>query len=308
MNFLISGCNGDIGISVINIILKKFPESKIFASDCVKPKIIFKNVNYLHFPHCENVKYLSFLKYSIKKYEIDLFIPTISKEINFLVINKLDDISKKILINNKKIIDTFSNKQKTSDWFKKNKFPWLKTTKLENCSPRDLPVVVKPNFGTGSKDIYYCKDSLYLNALKVGLKGDFICQEMLDQNSLEYTIAIVKIKDQANYCVMERELFGGISFQVKAIKKKILDEFSSKIISSMPNFCFLNLQVKIRSNKVYCFEINPRLSSTILMRSLLGFEDLNGLIKYKLKNEISLKFNINYKKLINRRFDSFVFS
>ena len=76
----------------------------------------------------------------------------------------------------------------------------------------------------------------------------------------------------------------------------------------MPNFCFLNLQVKIRSNKVYCFEINPRLSSTILMRSLLGFEDLNGLIKYKLKNEISLKFNINYKKLINRRFDSFVFS
>ena len=38
MNFLVSGSNGDIAISVINIISKEFPNSKIIATDSKKTK------------------------------------------------------------------------------------------------------------------------------------------------------------------------------------------------------------------------------------------------------------------------------
>ena len=62
MNFLVSGSNGDIAISVINIISKEFPNSKIIATDSERPKKIFKNVKYLLFPNCRKKSYFQSLK------------------------------------------------------------------------------------------------------------------------------------------------------------------------------------------------------------------------------------------------------
>ena len=221
--------------------------------------------------------------------------------------NKQDDIlSKKILINDSEIVNTFSNKLETSSWFRVNKFPWLKTTRIQDCNSNDLPVVIKPNFGSGSKQIYYCKDKEGLELLKALLNNDFISQKMLNVNSKEYTISILKIKGKSKYCIMERELFGGISFQIKAIKNRTLDAFTAKVTNLLPEFCFINIQAKVHLNKVFCFEINPRLSSSILMRSLIGFKDLTQLIKYKLDYQTDLEFKINYKAVVNRRFDCFI--
>lgn len=306
MNFLVSGSNGDIAISVINIISKEFPNSKIIATDSKRPKKIFKNVKYLLFPHCRKKSYFQSLKKLIKLYKINLFIPTVAEEIIFLSDKQDETLSKKILINDSEIVNTFSNKLKTSNWFKVNKFPWLKTTKIQDCNSNDLPVVIKPNFGSGSKQIYYCKDKESLELLKALLNNDFISQKMLNVNSKEYTISILKIQGKSKYCIMERELFGGISFQIKAIKNRTLDAFTVKVTNLLPEFCFINIQAKIHLNKVFCFEINPRLSSSILMRSLIGFKDLTQLIKYKLNYQTDLEFKINYKALVNRRFDCFI--
>lgn len=48
----------------------------------------------------------------------------------------------------------------------------------------------------------------------------------------------------------------------------------------------INVQLKIKKDKYAIFEINPRLSSTVMMRHLLGFKDCLWWINYVLTNKL----------------------
>jgi carbamoyl-phosphate synthase large subunit len=74
----------------------------------------------------------------------------------------------------------------------------------------------------------------------------------------------------------------------------------SKIMENLANninlYGSLNIQFKKKGNKIKVFDINTRLSSTVLFRDLMGFKDLVWWIKDKLKRAYSPKFNIKNVK------------
>ena len=56
----------------------------------------------------------------------------------------------------------------------------------------------------------------------------------------------------------------------------------------------INIQFKIQNNQIKIFDINPRLSSTIKMRDLLGLKIVcGGLMKTKIPNKKLIKIKKN---------------
>ena len=61
----------------------------------------------------------------------------------------------------------------------------------------------------------------------------------------------------------------------------------------------INVQLKINNSRYAIFEINPRLSSTVMMRHKLGFKDCLWWIEYILNNKLPKnKYKIKNRKLL----------
>jgi len=77
---------------------------------------------------------------------------------------------------------------------------------------------------------------------------------------------------------------------------KEIREFCERISDIVGAEGPLNIQCRKTSNGVIPFEINPRFSGTTSLRSLVGFNELDFLIRYKMYNEIPprLKLKSSY--------------
>ena len=68
----------------------------------------------------------------------------------------------------------------------------------------------------------------------------------------------------------------------------------------------INIQLKILKKRIGIFEINPRLSSTVLMRDMLGFKDCIWWIEYFLNKKTPSNVKIKYKKILKKYTEVFV--
>ena len=69
----------------------------------------------------------------------------------------------------------------------------------------------------------------------------------------------------------------------------------------------INVQLKINKKRYAIFEINPRLSSTVMMRHKMGFKDCVWWINYNLRKKIpKFKFKIKKIKMIKFFSEKFI--
>ena len=68
----------------------------------------------------------------------------------------------------------------------------------------------------------------------------------------------------------------------------------------------INIQIKKRYNKAAIFEINPRLSSTVLMRDMYGFKDCKWWIEYFLYKKVPKKINVKRGKILKLFIEKFI--
>ena len=118
---------------------------------------------------------------------ISFFLSSCAKEKN--------EISCELLIPNCELVKIFADKYLGSKWLSKNKLGCPKTTLLSSASEYDLPLIVKPRFGSGSQGIYVVKTKALLDGLKVEHGDKYIAQEYLFDSNQEYTCALFKDKN-----------------------------------------------------------------------------------------------------------------
>ena len=192
MKILITGANGDIAISVFEILKKEFKKFKIFGSDL--------NINYgsLYFkkifilPHANSKNYLKSSRALFKKF--DLIIPTTEAEISFIANNKERYKNTLFLINEKKIVNLFFDKLKTFEFLKKNNLNFLKFCEKLNLKKKyRLPIFLKSRFGAGNKnyEVIRKKDQLDKKYYKI-FKEKFIVQELLNSEK-EFTSCMINL-------------------------------------------------------------------------------------------------------------------
>ena len=292
-NVLVTSCGGDIGQSIGKIL--KDLNCLTFGWDISSnnaAKFIFDN-----FETCLKIdekKYLTNLEVFVKKNEIDIIIPVSEPELRFYTKNKkiIETLKPvRVLLANEFSREIGFNKRKTSLFLKENKLPYPNLYSLENEKDIIFPLVAKPNTGAGSSNIFIVNEIKELKFISNKYK-DLLFQEFLDGTNGEYTCCSFRSsKKEVRSIVFKRELTaGGYRGYGEVIENDVID----KLIYDLSVFLNLegsiNIQLRLNKGVPVVFEINPRFSSTILFRHLLGFRDLEWSIEDAYNQQIS-KYN-----------------
>jgi carbamoyl-phosphate synthase large subunit len=308
IKILITGANGDLACSIAKILKNEFPNSRILGTDINKNGIgeeIFDHIYKTTYPNQK--KYGSIIKKISKK--IDLIIPTTETEINFFT-KKKNEFKAKILVNKKNIINLFNEKQKTQIFLKKNftKFSldycfFLKDFN-KNKKIIKFPSFLKKNIGSGNQNYQIIDNAKKIKNFKILNGKDWVIEQYLNKSYPEYTSAIIRLENFEKICIFKRKLHKlGYTMYAETFKnikiEKQLLEIAKKINL---NGC-INIQFKIINKKIKIFDINPRLSSSVRMRDIIGFHDCIWWIKNTLDINFSKKIKILKNKKIIKSFD-----
>jgi len=288
MKILITGAHGDIACSVAKIIKSELNKFIVFGMDNESSgpgDYLFKKI--YKTPSSYNEHYLKTIKKIYQKF--DLIIPCTEPEINYITKKKLYKIYP-ILINKREIILKFNSKIKTLQ-FLKSHFKILSSTFFYNKKDIRFPFFLKKNIGYGNKGYSLIKN--YDQFKKKINNKNWVGQEYLVGKNNEFTCSIIRLKNFEKVLILNRKLHkAGYTYFARVVKNKILENilinFSRKINL---NGC-INVQLKIIKNRFKVFDINTRLSSTVMMRNIIGFKDCVWWIKDFLKINFSKKIKI----------------
>lgn len=234
-------------------------------------------------------------------------------------------------INSRETITICLDKKQTFDYLAKKNIIIPKTIAIDSEKDLDgidfFPVIIKPYIGGGGSNntfIAQDKDELFLfckHLLKYGIKP--LVQQYVGSHNNEYTVGVLSDKDGniISSIALKRNILSALSNRLKVrsindkneiltissgisqgeivFEPKLLEQ-CEQIAQSVNSKGPLNIQCRFVDNKVYLFEINPRLSGTTYIRALAGNNEPDLLIrKYVLGEDIQKHIQIK-KGLILR--------
>jgi carbamoyl-phosphate synthase large subunit len=307
---LVTAAGGYIGKNICRIIRKDFPDFFILGTDSKKFKFSSKLLNeFYHIKPATSKKYINDLNNIIKNFNIDLVIPNNEDELIEIVKNSKKINLKKFIFPGNDVVKLGYDKLITMKILSTYKIdvPW--TFETNKNLPKSLPCIAKKRTGVGARNVNIISSSN--DVKKFSKKNNFIFQELLKPKNEEITCAIYRsIKGNVRILSLRRKLKNGVTTYAKVIKNVQIDKLCRKIAINSNLQGSMNVQLILTKNGPRIFEINPRFSSTVYMRDLMGFSDLTwsikdilgiatycpkiekNLIAYKIKDRIILRRKI----------------
>jgi carbamoyl-phosphate synthase large subunit len=286
MKVLITGINGDIGAGMSLIIREMYPKSYILGVDM--------DISIRKFHAANEVKQIcsassiSFISVFVDLCNgFDIVLPSLEAELTVLKnVKNLNDIPIVKLANN--WLTKFLSKSATAWWLQENELPAPKTAMLANIVVKDvnLPVIIKPDVGQGSRSIVIANTKSELKKYQQQLsKQNMVAQAVVGKADDEYTCAVIRLDKKTRTLVMKRSLLLGTTQRIEVVFNREIDGMLINLANKMDLQGALNVQLRLTDNGPQIFEINPRISGTLVMRHKLGFQDLFWYLEYMLKNK-----------------------
>lgn len=283
MNILVSGVASDVGFGIARILRDWEITSNLIGVDIKDdhPGTFVCDI-------CERSplpgggeNYMSWLENFIKSKAIDLFIPTSDAEIRYLSNQDLSGLSDtNILINERNVVQTSLDKYQcmkylSSEGIRVPKHGLIKKNdkvSSEWYESELFPVVLKPRFGQGSKGFRKIRSKEEFPEFD---HENFIWQELLADDDQEFTCAAYSPdKIEKQILIIKRTLDGGVTGSGEIVDNSEILEYISSIMDAFQLKGVMNVQLRLTKDGPVLFEINPRLSSTVVFRDKLGFTDL----------------------------------
>lgn len=296
MKILITGAHGDIAQSIFRILKLHYSKIIVHGMDCKNSgigKYLFDK--FIQTYKANNKKYFLHIKKITKNY--DLIIPTSEAELICLSKNYKELEGCPILINKPKIINLFVDKQKTFDFLKAKKLnrPSF-SVKLDVIKKYSKHFFLKTKTGSGNKNYKLINSEKKFMNLNISKKNKWIAQEFLGADTDEFTCGLIKLGNYKNSIILKRNLNNGLTYYAEEFRNKKLEKILYEIADLIDLKGCINIQLKLKNKKFIIFEINPRLSSTVMMRHKIGFTDCVWWIDHFLSNKIPKLNKINSKK------------
>ncbi len=273
---LVTGANGDIAGAIGRVINMAFPNAKLLGVDLGESwpgKLIFSEMHVL--PRADAAEYTSALRHLAEATEATCIIPCTEPELGRLVADFSDTEDLPLLMNAPEVIDVGLDKLKTMEWLDSIGVATPGSGLLEQMAVCDLPLFVKPRNGYGSRDLAVVRTASHLSLLQQErCGGEFIAQALLEPHQGEYTCALFQYGDEMRGLVMRRWLRGGLTGRMVVERVPAIDTLLQTIAVALPAWAAINVQLRMTPTGPKVFEINPRLSSTVMMRHKVGFCDL----------------------------------
>lgn len=273
---LITGCGSDIGQGLCRILKITNTAQKVIGCDIHEDhlgRLMFDSC--VQIPRASDPGYFEALSAVVRQYHIDLIIPASEAEISrFIVADQLLEFNGvPLILANKKSIQVGLDKLKTANFLKENglAYPW--TIYVKDGLPINVPCILKMRQGQGSKNIVKIED-MELAKYYQSKRPDDIWQELLLPNDQEYTCGLYRsLCGEIRTIAIKRTMLGGLTNEGIVVSDSAIDEYLKKIAVSLDLYGSINVQLRLTEKGPIAFEINPRFSSTVVFRHLLGFQD-----------------------------------
>lgn len=150
--------------------------------------------------------------------------------------------------------------------------PW--TIPIEDGLPDSYPCILKDRFGSGSRSVVVIKNRREAECMARS-RGEAVFQELLEPPNREVTCAVYRTRDgRVATLQLLRRLAGGFTGWARVIRDPATEEMCRRLAEGLDLQGSMNVQLRITESGPRVFEINPRFSSTALMRHKLGFSDV----------------------------------
>lgn len=290
LNILVTGCGGDIGLSMGKILQDMHYVESLFGcdiSDRNAAKFVFDNF-FLGLPVGDE-NYLQNLENDVKERNINFIIPVSEHELRLFAKEKVNSfIADRLIMASQKALEIGFDKLKTAEFLKERGLPFPETQMMEHAEKlTSFPVIAKSRTGSGSSKIEIVQDEAVLLLMKK-TNPEFIVQEYLEGTKGEFTCGLFRSKKgEIRNIIFKRELHGSYSGYGEVVKDKEIEELLHNLAEELDLVGSINVQLRITPKGPTVFEINPRFSSTVRFRDLMGFKDVEWSIQDKLDLPLS---------------------
>jgi carbamoyl-phosphate synthase large subunit len=289
LNILVTGCGGDIGLSMGKILKEMTYVEQVYGcdiSDRNAAKFVFDKF-FLGLP-VNDPNYIQNLEKEVKERSIDFIIPVSEHELRLFAKKNVGNfIADKLIIASQKALDVGFDKLRTAEFLKERGLPSPKTQKITKSENVSYPVIAKSRTGSGSSKIELVQDEDALSLLKK-TNPDFIVQEYLDGTEGEFTCGLFRSKKgEVRSIIFKRELHGSYSGYGEVVKNVEIEKLLYRMAEELELIGSINVQLRLTSKGPTVFEINPRFSSTVRFRDLMGFKDVEWSLQDKLALPLS---------------------
>lgn len=272
---LITGIGGDIAQGVATIIRENRPELRMLGVDVHQQHGGRSLVDhYCSVPRADAPGYVAAIQAAIITYGVNLAIPMTEPELATLTpFNELTP-GLKWITSGEQAVSAGLDKFKTMLALARLGVPVPWTVPVGDAGTVPLPCILKNRFGSGSRAVFVVTDDEEANYL-ARRYPDAVFQEMLEPAEREVTCAVYRTRDgRTSSLLMRRRLTGGFTGWAKIIKDDETSRMCEIIAEGLQLQGSMNIQLRLTDKGPRVFEINPRFSSTVLMRHRLGFSDV----------------------------------
>ena len=281
MKIFLTGIGGDIAQSIAEILVKEIEDLEIWGAD-QRPE--FARLHFLkgffQSPKGTDLEYLDWVCSVISKNDFDYFLPIPENEIQILSLDSSEKtrliLSKtKIVWSGIDVVRKFTSKFDTYTFLVGL---GLKPPKSHREIPikgeLSFPLIVKPDFGRGSKGLFFCKNYSEITAAMT-LTPNPIIQEYIPSSETEYTCGVYRNEDaDIRVIIIKRILKDGATGLGEVVENLEIEKQCRLIAESIKLIGSINVQLRVDGDRIAIFEINPRFSSTVGLRHEMGFSDL----------------------------------
>ena len=274
---LVTAIGGDIGYGVIKALKKSNHNLHILGCDIKRYNMSSDLVDEFMVcpPYRDEKIWLDFILAALKENTVEYFWPVTEPEIRIVDKNKELFSFVKVVMNAPNVLEVAMDKGRTARYLAKNGVTTPKTWDAVADAETIFPMIVKEKFGCGSHSVSVVNNETELVKEFESMENPIV-QEYVGDSSDEYTLTVFSDGSVVNYIAFRRELgFGGMSRYVELVTDSCLGEISGKIAHMFDLRGSVNVQMRKRGEEYYVFEINPRISSTVGFRTMLGFNDVS---------------------------------
>lgn len=241
--------------------------------------------------------YIPFLKRTIDEKQIDLVLFGIEQEIDKVETSlvSLGGYREKLVIPSKEIHDLCNDKWVTRKWLIANNLSEYAIDSIIDGNYDDIAAkfgkrfLIKPRVSRAGKGIVAVDNAVDFDYYKQKTGDNFMAQRIVGDEEREYTVGLFGLGDGSftNTITMRRKLSQeGATAKAWVVEDEALLEATARISSILKPEGPTNYQFRKEADRVFLLEINPRISSSVSIRSKFGCNEPAMCVEYYLEERI----------------------
>jgi carbamoyl-phosphate synthase large subunit len=298
INVLVSGASGIVGYGILRS-LRESKEIFLVGTSIYEDSaaLLFSDVHE-RAPLTNDPLYFNWLVNIIGKYSIQYLIPGI--ECDMLAWNRNRELllktGVKLVLNRFELIELCEDKWKFYNYINRE-YPEIAIPTFLSIDEIkfEVPIILKPRVGFGSKGIIRLNNKIELEAHRSKIGKELMIQPIIGDDENEFTVSAFfdNHSNLIDYLPLKRKLSTDGFTQIAEVVDTSFEDILTKLALLLKPIGPTNFQFRLDGNNFKILEINPRISSATSIRAKLGFNESLMIIDYLNFNKIHSRISID---------------